>query len=501
MNISVRVLESDGAALPFLTVALFESATLDQPILGNLDSILGGVIKTSIENEDFAGKNGETLDLYSNSGQFSRVILVGLGKQDKVNAEGVRRAFGSAGKKLRAIRQSEAGLVMPFEGSDSEELFARAAIEGFALATWRYARFMTKKPADHPALETLTLFASSAGAVDKLQSSAQMGEATVAATVFARDLATTPAADLRPSDYAEHAKLLAIDSDVIEAEVLDYEKLVELKMGGIVGVGKGSSDKPCLIHLTYTPPTTQTPKKTIAVVGKGITFDSGGYDLKPAASMRDMKIDMSGSAAVMGLFKALELIRPNVKVEGFIPAAENMVSDDAYRPGDVLTMYNGLTVEIDNTDAEGRLVLADALAYAVETIKPDTIVDIATLTGACWIGLGVHATGMFGTDDNLKTLLREAGEKTGERVWELPIWDDYRKQLKSQIADFKNTGGRPGGAITAAAFLSEFVGKTPWIHLDIAGTSSEVSTSYVPHKEFPTGVGARLLLETIMTMQ
>ena len=210
-----------------------------------------------------------------------------------------------------------------------------------------------------------------------------------------------------------------------------------------------------------------------------------------------MKTDMAGSAAVMGIFKALEAWKPTCRVEGFIPVAENLTGGWAYKPGDILKSYRGITIEIDNTDAEGRLALADALAYAVDTVNPDAIVDFATLTGACVIALGHHATGMMGTDDHLAELIEKAGEITGERVWRLPLWNEYSEQIKSEVADIKNTGGRPGGAITAAAFLKEFVGDTPWIHLDIAGTASESPLSYAPHKELATGVGVRLLLEVL----
>ena len=477
--------------------ALFEGEKAVQGGLGRLDASLANRIDAAQKKNDFNGKSGQVLTLYGGGEKGPRHILIaGLGKRKEWTPEKIRRAFGSAGKQARANRWTDVVLMPPLKGLDKadEERLTVAAIEGFALAMYRYVRH-SRDLDKVPHLETLRLCPGETEGMAGLKAGIKTAKGTVEGTLFARDLASMPGMDLYPEVYGEIAKKLS--SKTITVEVLDRKKLEKLKMGALLAVGQGSAHPPVMIHLTYDPGNLPKKAKTFCLVGKGITFDAGGLDLKPADGMRDMKIDMSGSAAVMGVFKALEHLKPKCRVEGFIPAAENMTGSNAYRPGDVLTSYRGITIEVDNTDAEGRLALADALAYAVDTVKPDTIVDLATLTGACWVALGNHATGMMGTDEKLVKLLSEAGDETGERVWRLPLWEEYADQIKSEIADIKNTGGRPGGAITAGAFLQEFVGETPWIHLDIAGTASEVPVSYVPHKELPTGVGVRLILETL----
>ncbi|MDP8207954.1 MAG: leucyl aminopeptidase [Candidatus Electryonea clarkiae] len=496
MQITVFDKDPSDVNAELLVAGLFKGENVVDSGLELLDAALNGQLTLALEREDFKGASDQTLSLYGvkDTGP-RRVLIVGLGKRNDTTPEKIRRAYGKAGRRGRELRIKHACIIPPLKGNAEElkHLIVVASVEGFALATYRFAKYISKKKKNYPSLERLELIPDDKNNISYLESGAKTAEITVDATVFARDLFTTPGHDLYPQVYAEIAQ--SLESEHIKVEILQEDSLKKLKMGALLAVGQGSARPPVLIHLTYDPGIDNA--KTFAIVGKGITFDAGGLDLKTAAGMRDMKGDMGGSAAVMGVFKALEKWRPQCRVEGFIPAAENMPGGNAYRPGDVITSHKGLTIEIDNTDAEGRLALADGLSYAIETVKPDVIIDIATLTGACLIALGHHATGMMGTDDSLAELLTEAGEVTGERVWRLPLWNDYTKQIASEIADMKNTGGRPGGAITAAAFLKEFVGDTPWIHLDIAGTADEVPVSYAPHKKLPTGVGVRLILEVL----
>jgi len=281
-----------------------------------------------------------------------------------------------------------------------------------------------------------------------------------------------------------------------KVRVIGMEELEEMGMGGIVNVGRGSSHEPKLIILEYDGTGRGEEERPYVVVGKAITFDTGGISLKPSEKMEEMKYDKSGGAAVVGIVKAAALLKLPIRLIGLIPAAENMPGGNAYKPGDIIRFRNGKTAEIINTDAEGRLILADALAYGAE-MKPRVMIDLATLTGACVIALGTHATGLLTNNQELGEKIKESGERTGERVWQLPLWKQYKEQLKSEVADMKNVGGRPGGAITAAAFLSNFVGETPWAHLDIAGTAWTQETtekkSYIP--KGATGVGVRLVID------
>ncbi|MFH0882433.1 MAG: leucyl aminopeptidase [bacterium] len=497
MKITTRDLAPQDASTPLLAVGVFEGEKPVENGIGRLDAALGNRITLAQKHGDFNGKIGQVLSLYGGGRKGPRTVLVvGLGKRKEWTPEKIRRSFGEAGKCARTLKITEATLQPPLKGfsTKDEERSTVAAVEGFVLATYRYVRRGRDKD-KYPNLKTLLVIPGETTGMKGMKAGVSASAITVDSTLFARDLAATPGMDLYPEAYGRIAKKLA--SKTVKVRVLKEAELKKLGMGALLAVGQGSTHRPVFIHLSYNPGNLPKTAKTLALVGKGVTFDSGGLDLKPADGMRDMKIDMAGSAAVMGIFKALEKWKPRCKVEGFIAAAENMADGNAYRPGDVLTSLKGLTIEVDNTDAEGRLTLADALTYAAKTVKPNAMIDMATLTGACWIALGNHATGMMGTDDKLAEVLSRAGEETGERVWRLPLWEEYTEQISSEIADIKNTGGRPGGAITAGAFLKEFVNDVPWIHLDIAGTASEVPVSYVPHKELPTGVGVRLVLETL----
>lgn len=497
MDIVVEETSPQDVRTQVLIAGLFEGEKPVENGLARLDATLGNRIERAIAAGDFTGRKFQLLELYGGREHGPRhILIVGLGNRKRYSGERVRRAFGVAGKRARNQRWNEVTVLPPQKELPGDDPIAAAiaAMEGTALAMYRYVR-RSRDLKCHPVIERLHVVAGVETALDGLRAAAERAFATIDGACFARDLVTMPAGDLIPERYAEIARKLA--SDRIEVEVIDEKKLRELKMGALLAVGQGSAHPPVLIHLAYYPGDLPERAKTFAIAGKGVTFDSGGLNIKSTAGIRDMKIDMAGSATVMGVFKALERIRPKCRVHGFIPAVENMTDGASFRPGDIVTAYNGLTIEIDNTDAEGRLALADALAYAVETFKPDAIVDLATLTGACVTALGHWCSGLMSNDDALSGVLFEAGEATGERVWRLPLWHDYREQIKSEIADLKNTGGRPAGPITAGKFLEEFVGDTAWAHFDIAGTASEGPFSYTPHKELGTGVGVRLLLEAL----
>jgi len=479
----------------FIT-GMFEGDDLQGSEIKQINDLTSNALENAFNSDLFSGKNGQSIVLTSTGSQGpSQVLLVGLGKRKKITEEKIRRAFGDAGKFARGKGNVDVVVLPLFVEDDST--FVIPALEGVALAMYRFVRH-SKNLDKKPILNELKVIAPLGFDKNIFGQLVHDAEATITGNYFARDLATMPGMDLYPESYGNMAKELA--GGDLKVEVIPHTKLEEMGMGALLAVGQGSAHKPVLIHMIYDPDPSRK-KKTLALIGKGVTFDSGGLDIKPAAGMRDMKIDMAGSAAVMGIFKVLNQWKPDLRVEGFIGAAENMTGSFAYRPGDILTSYKGLTIEVDNTDAEGRLTMADALAYAVEKANPDAIIDLATLTGACWIALGHHATGLMGTSNELRDLLAESGTLTGERVWELPLWDEYSEQIKSEVADMKNTGGRPGGASTAGAFLKEYVDDVPWVHLDIAGTASEVPVSYVPHKELATGVGVRLLLDFMRRWQ
>jgi leucyl aminopeptidase len=481
----------------YLVTGIFEDTTVGKNGLQTIDKSLRKALSAALSNEDFTGKNGELFYGYSSQNDGPRnILVVGLGKREELTEEIVRRAFGSAGKAIRSKKSTDIALYLPKNlcRSVKEQDFTSAALQGLGLSLYRFTR-RGKDVEKFQNVKEIVLVLKANQDEKVYKKVIADTEATINGVCFARDLNDMPGGELYPETYAEIAKDLSGGN--LSVEIFDTKKVKKLGMGGIMSVGQGSAHTPYFIHLTYTPKKTTKDTKTFAFVGKGVTFDSGGLDIKPAAGMRDMKGDMAGSAAVMGVFHAIKNIKPDCIVHGFIGAAENMTGGLAYHPGDVVTTYKGLTIEVDNTDAEGRLTLADALAYAVEKVSPDAIIDIATLTGACWIALGHHATGMMGTDEKMMKLLEKVGQKSGERVWRLPLWDDYKDQIKSEIADMKNTGGRPAGATTAGLLLKEFVDDTPWVHLDIAGTSNESPLSYCPHKELGTGVGVRLILEML----
>ncbi len=478
-----------GFATPLLAVAVPQGAALP-PSLGAVDASTGGAIARLYSAGDFEGKRDEVAVLYP-PGPAGRVLLVGLGKVDATSRPDLRRAAAVAAKRARTLGAPSAAFhALPeSRGALSWREVGQGVAEGLAQGAWLYTE-MKKPPEDQkPPLEAGTLLAPESA--DEVQAGHRVGAAIGAGQTFTRGLQVLPGNVCTPSYLGRTAEELARRHG-FEVTVLDRAAIEREKMGALLCVAQGSAEEPRFIALEYKG----APGAPVVFVGKGVTFDTGGISIKPAQSMEDMKFDMSGAAAVLGTFEALGRLKPRVHVVGLIPSTENMPSGTAVKPGDVVTSHLGKTIEIINTDAEGRLILCDALSYA-RRYQPACVLDIATLTGAIVIALGHTATGVMGTDDALIEEIRAAGDRAGERVWPLPMWDDYRELMKSDIADVKNAGGRPAGSISAGWFLREFVDGFPWAHLDIAGTAYTERDEPARVKG-PTGVGVRLFSEFVL---
>ena len=400
----------------------------------------------------------------------------------------VRRAAAAAARRARDLGASRVAMYLPAAGVSARER-AQATVEGALLGTYRFDKYLKEKSSK--ALASLTVVEPEGRQQAAARDGMRLGQIGAAATTLARDLVNEPANVVTPSYLAARAQEIA-KAGRLRVRVLDGDACAKLGMGAFIGVAQGSQEPPRFIHLTYAPG--RRARRRVAIIGKGITFDSGGLDLKSADGMLRMKGDMSGAAAVLGVFQALPRLRLPVEVHGLIAATENMPSGTAQRPGDIVRAMNGLTIEIGNTDAEGRLTLADALAYAVKEIEPQEMVDLATLTGAVVIALGLGITGLFATQDGVADRLLGAARDSGERMWRLPLHDEYKDGLKSDIADLNNVSSQRGaGAIVAALFMRDFAGGLPYAHLDIAGTAfSERELPLGP--KGATGVAVRTLL-------
>ena len=491
----------EAVAADVLAVPLWQGATVGaRGAAARLDAHLEGLIGDYIKSGDFKGALNSTA-LLRTRGKIAapRVLLVGLGdKSQPRELEHLRQASATAATTARRLGAASLAVLPPATAATPAEL-AQATAEGACLGLYALKKYKTATDEDDPnALAQLLLLAASASAQKALQRGAERGQVIAEAVTLARDLGNSPGNDVNPSCLAATARTLA-DTTSLSCQLLGPADMEDLSMGCLLGVAQGSAQPPAFIILEHAP-RGASDAAPIVLVGKGLTFDSGGISIKPAGGMEDMKMDMSGGAAVLGAMQALARLNYPRRVVGLVPASENLPSGTAVKPGDILRAMSGKTVEVINTDAEGRLILADALSYAVATYKPACIIDLATLTGAVVVALGHQATGMMGTDDDMMTRLREAGERCAERVWQLPLFDEYSKQIKSDFADIKNTGGgRDAGSIIGGAFLKEFVGDTPWVHLDIAGMAwTREAKPYVPKGS--TGWGIRLLVETLESL-
>ena len=463
-----------------ITVTAVPSVPDDAGLVG-VPIASDATIDDELADQGFEGKLGQTA-------RVNGRIAVGVGPAGAVDAEVIRRA-SAALVKAAWKRPAVVSSLLEAVPADGDRVgAAQAAAEGALLAAYRFGRY--KKDAGEAVLGSVTLVAKGG---KRVRDAVDRGVLVANAVTFARDLINTPAGDLTPALFADRAVEVATAAG-LGVEVIDEKQAAKLGLGGLVGVGKGSENPPRMVKLTYVP--TAKPRGHLALVGKGITFDSGGLSIKTGDGMMTMKTDMSGAAAVLATMSVLPTLAPPVQVTGYLCLAENMLSGRAIRPGDVLRIKNGTTVEVLNTDAEGRLVLADGLAYALEGGRPDAMVDIATLTGAIAVALGRRTAGLFSSDDALAAALGEAASRAGERVWRLPLVEDYRPALASSVADLTNVGKAPetsAGSITAALFLREFSGGVPWAHLDIANTArSDADDGEI--SKGGTGWGVRTLL-------
>jgi leucyl aminopeptidase len=451
-----------------IVVNLFEGVEHPGGATGAVDKVLDGAITKLVEQGEIKGKLNEVNIIHSLGKMPARLIVVaGLGKQSEFNVDKIRGLVAESCRSLRRLNCRRIATIVHGSGVGKiePEAAAQAIAEGSLLGLYRFLKYITKEAEDVDVEELLIIERDS----DKLQALKQgckKGKVIAGATILARDLVNEPANHMTPTDLAKVAEGLA-KKHGLGLTVLNHEQMEKEGMGALLGVARGSCQPPKLIMLSY-----KGDKKSSATwgfVGKGITFDSGGISIKPSEGMADMKGDMAGAAAVMAAVSAIAQLKLKVNVTAIAPATENLPSGDATKPGDILKASNGKTIEVVNTDAEGRLILADALSYAVKQgLTP--LVDVATLTGACHVALGSFCSGLFGNDQGLLDKLVKAGAEAGERLWQMPMYEEYKELNKSDVADIKNSGSRWGGAITAAQFLAEFVGDRPWAHIDIAGT-------------------------------
>lgn len=471
---------TEGFAPDLLAVALCK---------GESPQDLGEDAAKVVSDGDFSGKPGETALLYGQQGSAPRLLLVGLGKRNFVTTDKLRRAAATVARRARTLKLREAALSLPMLPDTEAREAARAAAEGAKLGLYRFVEH--KSSAEGHELETFWLVADE-GELEEASEGAEIGRKVAEGSALARDLANEPSNVATPEYLAERARGIA-EKYVMRCEVLDRAGIEAKGLTGLATVGRSASNEPRFIVLEHRKGGEEAPP--VVLVGKAVTFDSGGISIKPTAGMEDMKFDMSGGAAVLGAMEAVGALDLPLNVVALVPATENLPGGDAFKPGDVLEMRSGKTVEIVTTDAEGRLILADALSYAGR-YEPAAVIDCATLTGACVVALGSHASGLMGNDEDLIAEVQAAGETTGERAWPLPLFEEYTEQIKGDTADIKNSGGRGGGALTAGAFLKEFA-DFPWAHLDIAGTAyGKKGNAYTT--KGATGVPTRLLVEFLI---
>jgi leucyl aminopeptidase len=461
--------------------------------LKHIDTALQGLLGEVAAAEGFTGASGQTVALHTHGKlPATRILLVGVGAADKLGPDGLRRFSGTVVKFAQKAKAKKVVVVVPEDGAMRLEARAQATAEGALLASYRFDKYVTKDKVTSTLQEVELAFPSRA----RVDPSLARARAVADGVCLARDLVNEPAGVLTPVEFARRASEAGRAAG-LKVTVLDEKALVRERMGMLLAVAKAASPytPPRVVRLAYRPK--KKAAKHVVLVGKGLTFDSGGLDIKPADGMLDMKVDMSGAAAVLGAMVAIGRIRPDVAVTGYLGCVENGIGGNAYHPGDILTSRKGLTVEINNTDAEGRLVLGDCIDLAITEQKPDLLIDLATLTGACMVALGPSTAGLFTDDDALAEDIRTIGKRNGEDFWRLPLNDELLGQLKSPIADMKNTGLRYGGAITAALFLKQFVDKrVNWAHLDIAGpATTEKDADYMV--KGGAGFGVRTLVGLI----
>jgi leucyl aminopeptidase len=490
---SIQAVDADA-----IVVNLFEGVTEPGGATGAVDKALDRAIRDLVANRDIQGRLNETGVIYPRGGiPARRVIIVGLGSEADFNLDAARQAAAAAARRARDIGVRSLASVVHGggRGSLSPEEATQAVVEGTILGLYRYdAPGVTQRPGAERQVDSLTIVEFDAGKLSQVEAGAKVGQAVAGGTCLARDLSNQPANVATPSALAQTAQRIAADYGMI-CQVFDREQMTEMKMGALLSVARGANEPPKFIVLEHNPIKSDAPP--FVLVGKGITFDSGGISIKPSSGMEEMRSDMAGAAAVLGTMQVIGAIGLPRRVVGIVPATENMPSGTATHPGDIVTASNGVTIEVISTDAEGRLILADALAYA-QRYQPAAVIDLATLTGAMVIALGHFTTGVYASDDTLAEAIRAAGAAAGEPMWRMPLDPIYDRQITTPFADVKNTGGRPASSVTAARFLSNFVGDYAWAHLDIAGTNWWERDLGYPAKSYyvrgNTGVGVRTLV-------
>ena len=492
MQVKIKKEKIEEIADEGLVVFVLEDQALKGKIK-KIDTILNGAISDLIKSGDFTGKLNQTAVLYpKDKFKVKRIFFTGLGKREKFNLDKLRQGAGTICRKAKELKVKSTSVILPEFQSRGLSIrdFSQAVVEGMLLSNYQMKEYKTTDKENIFELETLTISDELKANISQIEKGANLAEISSWATNLARDMINHPSNIMTPTKMSEIALDLAKEHK-FKCQVLSLEEIKKLGMGAFLGVTSGSSQPPKFIIMEHSIPNGKTD--TLVLVGKGITFDSGGISIKPSEKMEEMKGDMSGGAVVIAIIAASAKMKLPLHLIGLVPACENLPSGTALKPGDILKSYSGKTIEVISTDAEGRLILADALSYAGK-YNPKAIIDIATLTGACVIALGHVGCGMLGNNPGLKDKIRKASLLTGEKVWELPLWEEYNEQIKSDLADVKNTGGRPAGTITAAAFLQKFVGNLPWVHLDIAGMDwEEKGKPYIPKGGI--GFGVKLILQ------
>jgi leucyl aminopeptidase len=492
VQIKVERTTIDQNQTPLLVVGLYENDN-DHLNSKELDPILHSTIREIISNKEFKAVVGARLIIPTmGKGPMKKIMLMGLGKKEKFNNEIARIVSAKAAVKVREMEISEFS-ILPY--SNLDEGLIEAISEGIALSLYSFNRYKTNDSGEESKVKQVTILINTDK--NKIQPIIDRTGLLVNAVNLARDLSNLPPNDCSPSQLASIAVSVGTEYG-LKTRIVERYEMESLGLNGIVSVGKGSQNPPKLIILEYHGSTDD--RKPYLLVGKGVTFDTGGISLKDHDKMDEMKFDKSGGCNVVAIMKAVASLKLPINVVGIIPSVENMPSSTSYRPGDIIRMYNGKTVEVLNTDAEGRLILADALSFGIASYNPKAVIDLATLTGACIIALGTNVAAVMGTNKKFIDELHQVSDRTGEKIWELPLYEEFNEQIKSSIADIKNIGGRPGGAITAAAFLSNFTHGIPWIHIDIAGTAwtqeGTFERSYNP--KGATGFGIRTLVKLLM---
>jgi leucyl aminopeptidase len=476
MNFSFHTDDILHLKTDLLALLCFEDKLGEGAVYQSLDKALDGLLGRLVAEEQFKGKKGQSLLLHTHGRVAAgRVLLVGGGQRKEFQPPDLRGFAARAAKAGSAASARQVAVVLPYGEGAVQERAAQFLAEGALLGRYKFDKYLTGDKKSKETVDEIQIAMTAdnveAARLEAVKRGVKRGESVAAGVSRARDLINEPAAYMTPSQMAEVAKQVAKEQH-LEIEILGPKECEKLGMGMFLAVAQGSEEEPRFIHLTYSPKGKSPNRKKIALVGKGVTFDSGGLSLKTSQGMEDMKIDMSGAAAVISAIGVLAELGAPHEIHAFAACTENMPSGTSYKLGDVLKSMSGRTVEINNTDAEGRLTLGDAITYALKKVSPDEVFDFATLTGACMVALGPHIAGVMGNDNSLVERWLAAARLAGEEMWHLPLPDRLKEQLKSEIADMRNTGDRYGGALTAGLFLREFAGDTPWVHVDIAGPAA-----------------------------